>query len=236
METSESSASSYPISEDEIALSAVNWLDRPAKNDGLILTLFWILLQSLFSSLAWKYESIYEYLILDSRAIKQLELHRYLSSAFIHADLRHLLSNLILGSIFFYLLSSYFGPRKIFWGSLGSAFLINYLSYQFSYRTFYLDPHLNVEFPIRLLGSSGVVYFLGSTWLGLYFLTMTRLSIIKRLFKVIGVGLLLFFPTESFDPTISYQTHMMGFALGTLFALVLWFFNRKIWGSINASP
>jgi rhomboid protease GluP len=41
-----------------------------------------------------------------------------------------------------------------------------------------------------------------------------------------GVALGLFMPAEAFDPSISYASHLTGFSLGLVCALIYFLFNR----------
>lgn len=77
----------------------------------------------------------------------------------------------------------------------------------------------------ELLGVSGVVYWMGSVWLTLYFLIETREKISRRLIKTIGIAAVLFIP-ETYHRNVSYLSHFVGFALGMVFALLYFRQNR----------
>jgi hypothetical protein len=47
-----------------------------------------------------------------------------------------------------------------------------------------------------------------------------------RLFRALGVALIIFFPT-TFLPQVSYRTHALGFALGFIGGLIYFFFRKE---------
>lgn len=124
------------------------------------------------------------------------------TALFAHADIAHLLSNVLLFYFFGSFLAGYFGALS------------------FPLATFFFGGVTNIlvvaSMPpsTQLLGVSGVVYWLGGAWLVLYALLERRLSVYKRTIRAMGVGIILFIPTEAFDPTISYRSHAIGFAFG----------------------
>jgi rhomboid protease GluP len=74
---------------------------------------------------------------------------------------------------------------------------------------------------------SGVDFWLGGAWLVLYFLLERRKNFYQRSIRAIGVGLLLFFPAEAFDPSISYRTHLLGFGFGMLWGVGVFLLRHK---------
>lgn len=203
--------------EEQFPRKIKNWLDLPSQYDGTNVTLFFIFLNCFLTFASWNSEFVYQILILNIKSFQNFEFTRFVSSQFLHSDFKHLLSNLFLGSIFIYLLSAYFGP----WRILVATFLAGTLTNFFSYFTMVSDPYRWLSISTdpeltktSLLGFSGVVYFLGSLWMTLYYLTMRRLSHLNRSLRVIGVSLLIFFPSETFDPQTSYRTHLIGFVIG----------------------
>ena len=134
------------------------------------------------------------------------EYYRLWTALFAHADLAHLFSNSILFFILGLSLSGYFGlgvfPAAAFvWGGLINLF---------SVWTYPPDVHL--------LGASGVVFWMGGAWLTLSFLLDRTRTQGARLLRSAGVSLALFMPAETFDPAISYRTHLIGFLLGVAWA------------------
>jgi rhomboid protease GluP len=133
----------------------------------------------------------------------------------VHADPRHLLSNSLLFFILGVFIYGYFG------------FLI------FPVLAFFVGGITNLIVLWRmppaaeLIGVSGVVFWMGSFWLTLYFIIDRRKSLVQRALRASGVGLVLFFPAEAFDPSISYECHLIGFFLGIPCALIFYWLNRQ---------
>lgn len=139
---------------------------------------------------------------------------RLWTALFAHADMGHLLSNLLLFFTFGYLLNGYFGLFVFPTAAILSGGLINVLVLLFS------PPQL------QILGMSGVVYWMGGAWLTLYVLLSRHLSPGARWLRSFGVALMIFMPTEAFNPQISYTSHGIGFGLGVFFGF-FYFLLRK---------
>ncbi len=218
--------------DDTVPRKIKNWLDLPPSYDGTNTTLLFIFLNCLISLMSWSSHFFYELFILNMKSFHNLEFFRFLTAQFLHADFKHLLSNLLMGSIFVFLLSTYFGPLRIILITVLTGTAINFLSY-FSlisdpYHWFKIstDPEVIAA---SLLGFSGAAYFLGSLWMTLYCLTMNRLSLLHRALKFIGVNLIIFFPSEAFDPNTSYRTHLIGFLFGIIIGFAIFNLNKKSW-------
>jgi rhomboid protease GluP len=145
----------------------------------------------------------------------QHETWRLWSTLFAHADEKHLLSNSFLFFILGSFMTGYFGfwnfpLMAIFFGGLGNWYVLQ-----------------SMPMETKLIGMSGVVFWLGGAWLMLYFLIERRKSLYQRAIRALGVGLLLFFPAEAFDPSISYQSHLVGFSLGVFWGIFYFALNRK---------
>jgi rhomboid protease GluP len=140
-------------------------------------------------------------------------LHEYWrawTTLFVHGDGKHLLSNLFLFFILGSFLTGYFGiflvlGAALFMGGLTNLFVLTLMP-----PTTYL------------IGLSGVVFWMGGAWLILYFLIDRQRSLLQRFLRAMGVALVIFMPAETFDPSISYKSHFVGFALGVL-AGILYF-------------
>ena len=135
------------------------------------------------------------------------------SACFAHADVGHLLSNLVLFVILGRFLSGHFGYWLFpFWAFVvgGLANLIVLGSY---------PPEVNV------LGASGVVNVLGGIWLALYFLISRQYRMPGRIVRTLGVALLLFAPQE-FRPEVAERVHVAGLFFGLIFGAG-WFFVFK---------
>jgi rhomboid protease GluP len=141
------------------------------------------------------------------------EYWRVWTGLFAHADVGHLLSNSFLFFILGYFLNGYFGSRLFPWAALvmgGVANALTVLTY---------NPATEV------IGASGVVYWMGGTWLALYFFIARQRARVPRWLRTVGVGLLLFAP-QSFEPHVSYQAHLIGFLLGLVSGTAHFFFHR----------
>lgn len=142
------------------------------------------------------------------------EVWRAFTAVFIHADLEHLLSNILLLWIFSYFINAYFGFLVFPLASFALATLANLIAIA-SYPS-----------EVHLLGASGLVYVLGGFWLTLYPAIQRQYSFKNRLIRSLGIALILFAPS-TFVPTVSYRTHAIGFALGVLFGLLYFAKNKK---------
>ena len=185
------------------------WLSRePQENSGLVAMLA-TLAVLLVSVMCWRNPRLFDLLDANTIAVfKEHEYWRVFSALFVHADMRHFLSNAVLFSIFGYLLYGYFG----FWvfpvGSFVLGTLVNYLS---------LSTYLPGD--VGLVGASGMVYLMASFWLTMYLLLERRYPMGRRLIRALGVGLVVLMP-GAFDHTISYRTHLIGAVAGLVAALV----------------
>ncbi|OFZ16388.1 MAG: hypothetical protein A2X86_21970 [Bdellovibrionales bacterium GWA2_49_15] len=146
---------------------------------------------------------------------RQLEVWRLWTTLFAHADVQHVMGNLILFLPFAYYLSSYFGvfffPVLGFFAGGGINFLVLKTMPQESY----------------LIGVSGVVHWMGAAWMTLSFLIDRRESWGRRFLKVLGVSLILFIP-DTLKAEVSYLSHFLGYGLGILCALLYYLiFFRK---------
>jgi len=137
------------------------------------------------------------------------------STLFVHEDGKHLLSNLFLFFILGSFLSAYFG-----------IFFVPFMAFLFGGITnLYVLSGMPAQ--IQLIGASGVVFWMGGAWLTLYLLLDRTRSLLQRSLRAGGVGLVLFFPAEAFDPNISYKSHWIGFILGILWSLLYFAFRYK---------
>ncbi|MGZ5280433.1 MAG: rhomboid family intramembrane serine protease, partial [Pseudobdellovibrionaceae bacterium] len=146
---------------------------------------------------------------------EQNQFWRLGTSLFAHADEKHLLSNSFLFFILGSFMMGYFG----FWNFPIMALLFGGLTNWIVLQS--------MPAQTKLIGMSGVVFWLGGAWLILYFLIERRKSLYQRAIRALGVGLILFFPAEAFDPSTSYKSHLIGFLLGLLWGLIYFLWNRK---------
>lgn len=146
---------------------------------------------------------------------QQGEWHRLWSTLFVHSDPKHLLSNLFLLFILGYFLAAYFGAWRIPLIAVAMGGLTNFWVLS------------NMPPQTALVGISGVVFWLGGAWLTLYVLLDRSRSLAQRWIRGIGVGLMLFLPAEAFDPSISYQSHAVGFFLGSLWGVAFFVWKKR---------
>jgi rhomboid protease GluP len=137
-----------------------------------------------------------------ARVFEHHEYWRLWTTLLAHGDFGHLASNTLLFFILGYFLYGYFGFRlfplaAFFWG--GVTNLIAIASY---------------DSETILIGASGIVYWMGGTWLMLYFFLSRQKNLTQRLLRTLGVAILIFMPAETFEPQVSYRTHFIGFVVG----------------------
>jgi rhomboid protease GluP len=138
---------------------------------------------------------------------------RLISTTFVHGDLEHLLSNSYMLAILVFFVFGHFGGWIFPVSSLLGATVVNALSLS-TYPT-----------DVRLVGASGLVYFLAGFWLTMFIAIERQRDFWRRCLRAIGVGLMILFPS-TFEPHVSYRTHAIGFLVGVAFALIYFNLNR----------
>lgn len=141
------------------------------------------------------------------------EFWRLWTSLLVHGDLGHLVSNAILFIPLSFFLTGYFGP--FFFPVFG--FLVGGLTNFIALKTMPLQT--------ELIGVSGVVYWMGAAWLTLYLCLERRESVRRRLGKVLFIAAALFLP-QTFEPNVSYVSHLYGFIIGLPSALIYYWVRR----------
>lgn len=192
------------------------WLSQKPKGDSALLAIASTLALALGSSLYWS-GALHadQWMPASGEAVfARGEYWRLWTTIFAHGDLGHLLSNSFLFFILGFFLFGYFGWRLFPLSALVWGGLANWIAL----KTY--DPK------IQLIGASGVVYWMGGTWLILYFFLSRQKNLFQRWLRTLGVAFLLFMPAETFEPAVSYRTHLIGFILG-LFAGT-WHFYRHL--------
>lgn len=139
--------------------------------------------------------------------LEKREYWRLLTAIAVHADVMHVLSNVIFVAVFAYLLFGYFG----FWVFPALGLFMAGLANHFALLTYPPD--------VSLVGASGMVYWMGAFWLTMYLLVERSVDPGKRVLRAVCLALLVLFPT-SFQANVSYRTHAIGFGLGIASALV----------------
>lgn len=149
-----------------------------------------------------------------NQIFQQGQLWRIFTAIFIHSDIEHLLSNMLLLWFFSYFIFGYFGFKMYPVVSFFMAGLVNGLAIW------------TYEPSVQLMGASGLVYLLGGLWLALYAQIQRQYAIGQRLLRVIGIAFMIFLPS-TFMPSTSYRTHAIGFFVGILTGLLYFFKNKK---------
>jgi rhomboid protease GluP len=187
----------------------------PTKNSAAV-SLFAIAVIFLFSLVYWGNSfDLADDLIIDRDRV--FDLHQYwrlFTGMLIHADVNHYLSNALGLFLFGYLLYGYFGFVIYPFSVTVLGTIVNWISI--------------ATYPpgARLLGASGLVYLMAGFWLTMFVTTERRYSIFQRFARSIGFGLLLLL-SSSFDPSVSYRTHYIGFITGVIFGAVYFFRIRE---------
>ncbi len=138
------------------------------------------------------------------------EYWRLLTALFTHSDFGHLLSNTPLFLIFGWYLRDFFGLLAFPVAALLTGVLSNL-------ATIWFYPAST-----QLVGASGMLYGMVALWLVLYVRFELNYSVPMRIFRAIGVSLVLLFPT-TFQETTSYLAHATGFFIGLLVGMLLSF-------------
>jgi rhomboid protease GluP len=192
------------------------WLSRRPYPGSLLVAMTSSGILTLVTIAAWNIDSLEDRLIASRDTVfLNGEYYRLWTTCLIHADPSHLLSNLLLFFILSFFLYGYFG-FSVF---PISAFVLGGLAN--------IPELLNSPGSNRLLGASGVVYCMGGIWLVFYFFLSRQKNLSQRLLRSLGVALLLFAPGETFRPQVSHQTHLAGFILGCLFAVIYYAVRRE---------
>lgn len=144
----------------------------------------------------------------------QKEYWRLWSALFAHGDLGHLFGNLFLFVPFAFLLTGYFSVSLFPMLGFLLGGVINALTL------------MTMPMQTQLLGISGLVNWMGSLWLTLFFLIDRRSSLRKRFAVSILSSFVLFAPQE-YKEGISYISHVIGFGLGIITGLIYYALHRK---------
>ena len=144
----------------------------------------------------------------------QKEYWRLWSALFAHANLGHLFGNLILFVPFTLLLTGYFSLSLF----PAVGFLLGGAINAITLNTMPLQT--------ELLGISGLVNWMGSLWLTLFFLIDSRSSLRKRFAVVLFSSVVLFAP-EAYKDDVSYLSHLIGYGLGIITGIIYYAVHRK---------
>lgn len=192
-----------------------NWLTKKINPDAYPMALVFLLLLALASFLYWTNEKVAEQILASGQSVFiQKEYWRLWTTLFAHADVGHLLANSLLFGIFGYFLMAHFG----FWAFPFSAIFFGGVT------NFLVLLSLNPK--TDLLGASGIVFWMGGAWITLHFFIERRGPLWKRIFRALGVAIVLFVP-QTIEPQVSYLSHFIGFCSGVFWALIYYFIRRK---------
>lgn len=142
------------------------------------------------------------------------EYWRLFTALGVHGDIGHLLSNALGFGLFAYLLYDYFG----FWVFPGAMVVLGAAVNALALMTY--KPE------IRLIGASGMVYLMVGFWLVQYAFIERRLKVSSRFMRCMGFALAALMPS-TFEQTVSYRTHGIGFAVGAAFGLLYFAVNCR---------
>ncbi|MGE3610770.1 MAG: rhomboid family intramembrane serine protease [Bacteriovoracaceae bacterium] len=198
------------------AILSQTFLSKKPLNDGALTTLIFTFLLILstvifntnqINAYHWmpaSFESVYH----------QKEYWRLWTALFAHEGVEHLGWNLLFFVPFSFYLISYFGYFffPIFGFLMGG--IINALVV------------LTLPPDTTLIGISGLVYWMWSSWVILFVFIERRQTLKKRIFIALGVSLILFFP-ETYKPSTSYLSHFLGYLFGMLSGALFYFFKRQ---------
>ena len=191
------------------------YLSRAPEKNSAAVSLLVIAVIFLFSMVYWGNSfGLSGDLIIDRDSVFQSHQYwRLFTGMLIHSDVNHFLSNALGLFLFGYLLYGYFGPQIYPFGVCILGTIVNLISI--------------ATYPpgSRLLGASGMVYLMAAFWLTLFVTAERRFSIFQRLLRSAGFGLVMLV-SSSFDPSISYRTHYIGFVAGVIFGIVYFFVAR----------
>lgn len=202
-----------PLPARERKLVATLLSRKPSVNSSTI-TLFIAVILTFVTLLGWYRPAFGELLPVSGEAFfSQHDWWRPWSACFAHADVAHLLSNLVLFVVFGRFLNGHFGS----WLFPVWAFVLGGIA------NLIVLPSYPPE--VKILGASGVVNLMGGIWLSLFFLISRQYRMPGRILRMVGVALLLFAPQE-FRPEVAERVHAAGLIVGLLFGAI-WFFVFK---------
>jgi rhomboid protease GluP len=149
-----------------------------------------------------------------SSVIDKGEYWRLFTTSFVHADLKHLLSNSLMLGFLTYFVASFYGGIVSVILSFVVATITNFIVLKVYGGS------------ITLVGASGVVYYLWGFWMILYMFLQRQHSLISRSLRMGAVFLVLLVPTE-YQPNTSYLAHYIGFVVGLVVGGSYYFFNKS---------
>jgi rhomboid protease GluP len=193
-----------------------NWLTRAPRDSAYISTLLFGVLLGLvgywYLGDSW---GITPWMAASGQSVLvKHEYWRLWTALFAHADIAHLLGNMSLLLPLAFMLTGHFGvvTFPVFGILLGG--LINFIVIHT------MPPE------VSLVGISGVVYWMGSTWLTLFLFIDRRKSIRRRIALSLFLTVVLFIP-ETYKPEVSYMSHFVGYLLGVVSGVAIYYLRRS---------
>jgi len=198
-----------------------NWLTRKPSPAALPVTL---LLSSLLFAISYLFlaanftvngQSLDQLIIASKHLVfDQHQYWRAWTTLFAHADAGHLMSNAFLFIPLTYILFGYFGSFVFPVAGLLIGGVVNLIVLK------------TMPDATSLLGISGVVYWMGATWLTFFIFIDRRKKLRYRLAIALFLSLVLFVP-DKYQPQISYLSHLLGFFAGVIFGAIYYGIRRK---------
>jgi len=185
-----------------VARPGRSFLSQKPRRKAFVPAVLFALAATAASVVSWRSEGFREAWIGNPQSIFGAgQWYRLFTGMLLHAEIGHLLSNMIFLIPFGGLLTNYFGWRVFPMMGIVVGLVTQYLSLK--------------TYPsgANLLGASGLLYVLFGLWLSLYYRAERHLTRGRRLLRILGFGLVMFVPSQ-FSPTVSYRTHAIGLALG----------------------
>lgn len=189
-----------------------NFLTKRHHKLGGFISFFFLSLCLLISYFYWSKNLEMSHLLAANADLvfKKKQFWRLITSLFVHADLKHLLSNSMMLGFLCYFVASFYNKLTlsflfIFGGAITNALCL-----------LFYPAH------VYLVGASGVIFLLWGFWLVLFMGIETRYGLISRTIRAVGVFLILLVPT-SYSPQTSYLAHYMGFFIGMLGGIMYYF-------------
>lgn len=198
-----------------------NWLSLPPSSQSTTVVLAVVALLAVVAQASWQLPSFGDRLPVSGHAVFiDGEWWRLWTACIAHADLGHLLSNLVFLVVFGRLVGGYFGwlafpVMPFFLGGIVNLLVL---------PTYAED--------ISILGASGVVNIVGGMWLALFFMISRQYRLSGRLLRTGGVAMLLFAPQE-FRPHIADRVHLAGLLVGIISGFCWFGFHRQLMRSVE---
>ncbi len=192
------------------------FLSKKKHDYGIAVTTLFLISSLVLSQLYWNPGlGLSQYLLASPvRVHDNSEYWRLFTSAMIHADLSHYLSNSLFIGLMGYFVSSYFGLITFPLVAIVMGGIVNFIIVASA-----VDD-------TGILGASGIVYWLWGFWLTMYFFIERKVTIPRRVMKIVAVSLMVLVPT-TYEPQTSYFAHFLGLILGVMIGIVHFYFNKK---------